>query len=609
MEQTRNTVRNRIARTLDSDDKGLELEAAIHERAPGRQDYIMAAKQLITALKRSKKLCKAVVEGSFGNVDILLSVPAQPAASTGSKQLSPGGQSMFESVMSDTNSTGSTRVDRYVKESKTQMGERRGVLALKATFEAADGKQQGTGLLPLHQLPRLLQDAGVQLMPGIVDEIRTKFTEKKSGRFAWRDVVRWLTVTPGALLPPPIETHYASAGRLVPSTPAAVHSPLTTRLPKTRGAPGGLKGSQSAGALSGTATASEALARPAPRTLADVVAPPTGRSPLRLPTPSKSSGNLGALPPPPPRSAQPPPTPLPPVRALAPPGTKAAAAAAATAKPPASKPEMSRYATQLRQQFRDEVEMHYGNLAQAFRSLDTDGDGKMTADELKRALAKWNLGGGHGDAERANELAQIYAAADADGSGAVDYAEFATALVNNSKQNEVIFGADDDALAGHVVGNGFGGFAGGQVFLNENISSNGGRHGVRRADSELFALPHATKAASAEELEEEKEILREHIAAKYTLFQNAFRHFDTDASGAVDLKELEAGVQFFNLPIPVEHVQQLAAQMDRGDGKIDYAAFANQLHERDQQVVDLYKWEGTDNSDKVHHGKGGFQPH
>ena len=59
----------------------------------------------------------------------------------------------------------------------------------------------------------------------------------------------------------------------------------------------------------------------------------------------------------------------------------------------------------------------------------------------------------------------------------------------------------------------------------------------------------------------------------------------------------------------LEHVKQLAAQMDRGDGKIDYSAFADQLHERDQQVVDMYKLEGTDNSDKVHYGKGGFQPH
>ena len=56
------------------------------------------------------------------------------------------------------------------------------IAALKAAFEAADGKQSGTGLLPLHALPRLLQDAGVQLTPGIVDEIRAKFTEK--GRFA-----------------------------------------------------------------------------------------------------------------------------------------------------------------------------------------------------------------------------------------------------------------------------------------------------------------------------------------------------------------------------------------------------------------------------------------
>lgn len=596
MEQTRNTVRNRIARTLESDEKGHELEAAIREKTAGRQEYIVAAKELVAALKRSKKLCKAVVAGSF-DVDILLAAPAKPVASTGSKQMSPS--SMTESVMSDTNSTGSTRFDRYVQQANQQMGERRGVLAFKATCEAADANQQGTGLLPLHALPRLLQDAGVQLTPGTVDEIRSRFTEK--GRFAWRNVVRWLAVTPGSLVPPPIETHYASAKR-PPSTPAAVHSPLTKRLPKTRSAP--LKSSQSMGAL----TPSEA--RPPSRTLADVVAPPTGRPPLRLPTPKSSahSGSQGSLPPPPPKSAQPPPTPLPPlppVKALATATAKAAAAPAAASPKPSPKPELTKYASRLRQQFRDEVEMHYNNLAAAFRSLDVDGDGKLTSADLRRGLSKWGI---VGDTDKVKELEQIFGSADADGSGAVDYAEFANALVNNSKQTKTIFGANDAerGMSGHVVGNITGGFAGGQVFLNENIESNGGRHGVVHRDSELFALPHTSKAATAEELEEEKKILREHIATKYKLFQNAFRHFDRDASGAVDVKELEAGVQFFNLPIPAEHVRQIAADMDRGDGKIDYAAFADQLHERDQQVVDMFKWEGTDNSDKVRYGKGGF---
>ena len=593
MEETRSTVRNRIARALDSDEKGQELEAVIREKAAGRSDYIVAAKGLVTSLTRDKKLCKAVVSGSV-DLHTLLAIPAKPVAPTASRKVSPS-KSMTESVTSyvPDNSTGSARFDRYAHAASQQMGERRGVLALKRTFETADDKQQGTGLLPMHALPRLLQDAGVQLMPGVVDEIRSRFTEK--GRFAWRTVVRWLAATPGALQPPPIEAHYACAGRM-PTRPAAVHSPLTSPPPKPRSP---LKSSQSADALLSTATTSEA--RPPSRTLADVVASPTGRAPLRLPTPKSGGAPNGSLPPPPPKSGQPPPSPLPPIKPLAPAMATAAATAAA---PAAAKPGLTRIATNLRQKFRDEVEKHYSNLATAFRKLDDDGDGQLTKEELAAALARWNL---DGDAAKyKKELEQIFGAADADGSGAVNYTEFAEALANNNTQSQPIFGANDEALLGHVVGNITGGFAGGQVFLNENIESNGGRHGVRRADSELLPLPHAKEAATAEELEEEKKVLREHIATKYKLFQTAFRKFDTDASGSVDVAELVAGVRFFNLPIPIEHVQQLAKEMDRGDGKIDYAAFANVLHERDAQVVDLWKYEGADNSDKVHHGKGGF---
>ena len=77
-------------------------------------------------------------------------------------------------------------------------------------------------------------------------------------------------------------------------------------------------------------------------------------------------------------------------------------------------------------------------------------------------------------------------------------------------------------------------------------------------------LPWQPRALWAQELREEKEILREHIATKYKLFQNAFRHFDEDHSGYIDRAELEHGIQHFNLPIPVEHVKQIAQEMDRG---------------------------------------------
>ena len=45
--------------------------------------------------------------------------------------------------------------------------------------------------------------------------------------------------------------------------------------------------------------------------------------------------------------------------------------------------------------------------------------------------------------------------------------------------------------------------------------------------------------------------------------------------------------------------------MDRGDGKIDYAAFAANLHERDAQTNDVFKFDGHA-ADMARPGKGGF---
>ena len=43
-----------------------------------------------------------------------------------------------------------------------------------------------------------------------------------------------------------------------------------------------------------------------------------------------------------------------------------------------------------------------------------------------------------------------------------------------------------------------------------------------RRDYELYELPSGAAPASAAQLEEEKRVLREHIATKYKLFQQAF---------------------------------------------------------------------------------------
>ena len=79
------------------------------------------------------------------------------------------------------------------------------------------------------------------------------------------------------------------------------------------------------------------------------------------------------------------------------------------------------------------------------------------------------------------------------------------------------------------------------------------------------------------------------LATKHKLLTNAFLAFDADRSGHITRDELEAGIQHFNLGIPVEHVAQIADALDTdGDGKISYEEFASQLHSKEAQYVDLF---------------------
>lgn len=66
-------------------------------------------------------------------------------------------------------------------------------------------------------------------------------------------------------------------------------------------------------------------------------------------------------------------------------------------------------------------------LRELFKSIDADGSGTITCDELKNAMAQW----GHkiGDAE----LQQLMSIADVDGDGLIDYNEFVAATMHLSK--------------------------------------------------------------------------------------------------------------------------------------------------------------------------------
>ena len=261
---------------------------------------------------------------------------------------------------------------------------------------------------------------------------------------------------------------------------------------------------------------------------------------------------------------------------------------------------MPSFATKVAQErFKDEIETRYGSVAAAFRALDKDHSGKLSKTELRAALLSWNVFTNAGPNEKALDE-KLLGLADGDGDGEIDYAEFAAALAHAHKQRVALFGKTDDksALAGHIAG----GVAnhrwgGGQVYLNENAPRGAELAEIKRQhraahphpDFLEVPLPHTTTAATANQIKGDVHALKQRIATKHKLLTNAFLAFDADRSGHITRDELEAGIQHFNLGIPVEHVAQIADALDTdGDGKISYEEFASQLHSKEAQYVDLF---------------------
>lgn len=233
------------------------------------------------------------------------------------------------------------------------------------------------------------------------------------------------------------------------------------------------------------------------------------------------------------------------------------------------------------------VETLHRNLREAFRSVDRDCSGQLTRDELQAALFLWrvNAQGRHVDG--------IMAAFDRDGDQRISYAEFCEGLKPFSVPHGAVFGLSDRYVTErHRVLQG----AGGRVLINDNLAPIPSprvskQHHVHqltaepataRPDYQLYELPRGAKPASPVVLKDHTELLTSRIHEKYRDFRRAFLSFDVDKDGKLSKQELLQAVRAFNLPIPLEHVEQLAALCDaNGDGLIDYNEFASVLKRKD----------------------------
>lgn len=235
------------------------------------------------------------------------------------------------------------------------------------------------------------------------------------------------------------------------------------------------------------------------------------------------------------------------------------------------------------------VETLHRNLREAFRTADRDCSGQLTRNELQAALFRWNVNA------QARHVDGIMYAFDKDGDERISYAEFCEGLKPFSVPDGAVFGlADRYVTQRHHVLQG----AGGRVLVNDNLSPPiltprapkqqqqpqplTAAPATARPDYELYELPRSAKPASPAVLKGHTEQLKTRIHEKFTDFRKAFLSFDENKDGKLSKQELLRAVRCFNLPIPQEHVEQLAALCDaNGDGLIDYSEFAAALKRKD----------------------------
>jgi len=175
---------------------------------------------------------------------------------------------------------------------------------------------------------------------------------------------------------------------------------------------------------------------------------------------------------------------------------------------------------------------------------------------------------------------QIMAGFDRNGDHAISYNEFCEGLKPFTVHSHPIFGLADAHVTNRhqVLPN-----EGNRVFLNDNLTvSNPAAHGRGRPDFELYELPRGASPASPEALKDHTIDLSNRIHSKFRRLKDAFRSFDENKDGRLSKQELLSAVRCFNLPIPEEHVRQIAELCDaNADGEIDYVEFAALLKRKD----------------------------
>merc|ERR1719342_366348 len=221
------------------------------------------------------------------------------------------------------------------------------------------------------------------------------------------------------------------------------------------------------------------------------------------------------------------------------------------------------------------------NAKTAFNKFDTDGDAEISIQELKNGM-----GPNFSD----NEVKAVFALGDLDQDGSISFLEFAKLMIPTAndalakfwkcfrdmkivRQAFKQFDTDNDgAITRQEVIQGM--KVSGRDFTSEEIDTLfvlADRDGDGQIDFPEFALimiPSAPERISK---------LRRKFNNKSAV-ESAFKSFDTNNDGAIDSKELNAGLKKTGISLTDQEIETIFAVADLdGDGQIDMGEFSKLL--------------------------------
>jgi len=195
-------------------------------------------------------------------------------------------------------------------------------------------------------------------------------------------------------------------------------------------------------------------------------------------------------------------------------------------------------------QLQYKVSLKNKRLGRVFRQFDENKDGVIAPDEFRKGLS--NFGFQVDDAQ----FAQLMKTVDADGSGQIEYNEFAASLLQ----------ADDTTLG-----------------IGENEVAKTSCKATYAAKSVPKQGSTKTRGLGMLPRDDIMVVLQEKVELKNTRIDRIFRQFDADHDGTIDHGEFRTGLaNAFNFSMNDEQFKALVRRVDHdGSGKIDYNEFAN----------------------------------